>query len=66
MPTNLPLDAKLIEEAVGWESTRPRKKRLPQPWPEYIKRRKQLRILDAFGTFDFDPAYDYKADRRRR
>jgi hypothetical protein len=27
---------------------------------EYVKRRKQLRILDGFGTFDFDPAYHYK------
>jgi hypothetical protein len=32
---------------------------------EDVKRRKQLRILDAFGTFEFDPAYDYKAERRR-
>ena len=32
---------------------------------EYIQRRKQLRILRAFGTVDFDPTYDYKAERRR-
>jgi len=24
-----------------------------------------VRLLDAFGTFDFDPAYDYKAARQR-
>ena len=33
---------------------------------EYVKRRKQLLILDAFGTFEFDPKYDYKAERRRK
>lgn len=33
---------------------------------EYIQQRKQLRILDAFGQFDFDPAYDYKGERRKR
>lgn len=33
---------------------------------EYTKRRERLRILDVFGQFDFDPAYDYKAERRRR
>jgi hypothetical protein len=33
---------------------------------EYVKRRKQLRILDAFGTIDFDPKYDYKTERRRK
>jgi len=33
---------------------------------EYIKRRKQQRIVAQFGTFDFDPDYDYKAGRRAR
>jgi len=33
---------------------------------EYVKRHKQQRILDYFGTIDFDPSYDYKAERRRR
>ena len=31
-----------------------------------IERRKQLRILDHFDRFEFDPAYDYKAERSRR
>jgi hypothetical protein len=31
-----------------------------------VKRRKQLRLLKAFGSVDFDPGYDYKAERRRR
>lgn len=31
-----------------------------------IKLPQQVRILEAFGTFEFDPAYDYKAERRRR
>jgi len=30
------------------------------------QRHKQRRILAAFGTFDFDPTYDYKAERRRK
>ena len=33
---------------------------------ECVRRRKQQRILQAFGSFDFDPAYDYKAERRRK
>jgi hypothetical protein len=33
---------------------------------ESAKLRKQLRILKAFGTVDFDPAYDYKAERRKK
>jgi hypothetical protein len=33
---------------------------------EYIADRKQVEILDLFGTIDFDPTYDYKAARRRK
>jgi hypothetical protein len=30
---------------------------------ESLRRLKQLRILEAFGTVDFDPKYNYKAER---
>ena len=33
---------------------------------EHVKRRKQLRILDAFGAFEFDPKYNYKIERRKK
>jgi len=33
---------------------------------EYVARLRQRRILKAFGTVDFDPEYDYKAERRRK
>ena len=33
---------------------------------EYVKRRKQLRFLEAVGTTDFDPKYNYKIERRSR
>jgi len=33
---------------------------------EYIRGHKQKRILKLFGTVDFDPEYDYKAERRRK
>jgi hypothetical protein len=29
-------------------------------------RKRQLDIIDSFGTIDFDPNYDYKAERRRK
>jgi hypothetical protein len=29
-------------------------------------RRSQLEILSLFGTIDYDPTYDYKAERRRK
>jgi len=30
---------------------------------EYIQRRQQAKIVDLFGTIDFDPKYDYKKQR---
>jgi hypothetical protein len=33
---------------------------------EFIRRRKQAGIAKVFGTIDYDPTYDYKAERRKR
>jgi len=33
---------------------------------EYVAHRKRLEILSLFGTIDFDPKYDYKAERKKR
>src|SRR5438105_9300264 len=65
MPTNLALDDKLIEEARKAGHHRTKKDAVTAALAEYVKRRKQQRILEAFGSFEFDPAYDYKAERRR-
>jgi hypothetical protein len=54
---------KLIEQARRAGKHRTKKEAVTAALHEYIKRRKELRILDAFGSFDFDPAYDYKAER---
>ncbi len=66
MPTNLAIDDKLIEEArkVGHHKTK--KETVTAALSEYVTHRKQLEILSIFGTVDFDPNYDYKADRRKR
>jgi hypothetical protein len=32
---------------------------------EVIGRRQRARIVESFGTLDWDDAYDYQADRRR-
>lgn len=66
MPTNLALDDSLIEEARKIGGHRTKKDAVNAALSEYVKRRKQLRIVEAFGTFDFDPQYDYKAGRNRK
>jgi Arc/MetJ family transcription regulator len=65
MPTNLALDDKLIEAARKAGGHRTKKDAVTAALAEYVKRRRQQRILDAFGTFEFDPSYQYKAERRR-
>ncbi len=66
MATNLALDDSLIEEAVRIGGHKTKKEAVTAALAEYVKRRKQLRILKAFGSVDFDPKYDYKAERRRK
>jgi Arc/MetJ family transcription regulator len=66
MPTNLALDDQLIEEARRAGGHKTKKDAVNAALGEYVRRRKQLQILKAFGTIDFDSSYDYKAERRRR
>lgn len=66
MATNLAIDDKLIEEARRIGGHKTKKAAVTTALEEYVQRNKQRRILEAFGTFDFDPAYDYKAERRRK
>jgi len=63
MATNLALDDHLIEKArrVGGHKTK--KDAVTAALNEYVRRHQQVRILEAFGTVDFDPAYDYKKER---
>ena len=66
MATNLALDDRLIEQAQRAGKHKTKKEAVTAALSEYIRRRKQLRILESFGTVDFDPDYDYRAERRRR
>ena len=64
--TNLALDDDVIEEARRAGRHKTKKDAVTAALAEYVQRRKQLRILKAFGSVDFDPKYDYKAERRRK
>jgi Arc/MetJ family transcription regulator len=65
MPTNLALDDRLIEQARRAGKHKTKKEAVNAALDEYVRKHKQMRILEAFGTITFDPAYDYKAERRR-
>ncbi len=65
MPTNVAIDDKLIEEAqIG--NHRTKKAAVIEALLEYIQRRKQLKIIDLFGSIDYEPDYDYKKQRVKR
>ena len=66
MPTNLAIDDKLIEEARKIGRHRTKKEAVTAALDEYIRRRKQLGILEMFGKVDFDPNYDFKRERHRK
>lgn len=66
MATNLAIDDRLLEEALRVGGLRTKKATVTEALREYIQRRKQVRILDLFGTIDYDPRHDYKKQRTRR
>ena len=57
---------KLIEEARRLGRHRTKTEAVTAALNEYIIHRRQLEVLQLFGTVDFDPNYSYKAERRKR
>lgn len=66
MPTNLAIDDRLIEEARRLGHFKTKKAAVTAALDEFIRRRKQLRILKLEGSVEYVPDYDHKAARKRR
>lgn len=66
MPTNLALDDQLVHEAKELGHHRTKRAAVNAALVEYVSRRKREKLLEVFGTLDWDPEYDYKAERRAR
>ena len=66
MPSNLAIDDRLLEEAQKLGRHRTKKETVNAALDEYIRRRKQLKVLSLFGTIDYNPRYDYKRERSKR
>jgi hypothetical protein len=65
MATNLALDDQIIIEAQKIGGHRTKKEAVMVALKEYIAHKKQLKIIDLFGTIDFSENYDYKKSRTR-
>lgn len=65
MATNLAIDDKLINQAKRIGGHKTKKEAVTAALDEYIRRRKQMKIVKLFGTIDYDKDYDYKKNRMR-
>jgi Arc/MetJ family transcription regulator len=66
MATNLAIDPDLLDRAVQVSGERTKKAVVTKALQEFIARREQRRLLDLMGKLDWDPTFDYKAERSRR
>ena len=60
------MDDHLINKAIRLGHHRTNKDAVNAALDEYIRKRKQQRILSLFGTIDYDKRYDYKRERRSK
>jgi Arc/MetJ family transcription regulator len=65
MATNLALDDRLIMDALKLGGHKTKREAVTAALEAYIKAKRRVGILEMFGKVDFDPAWDYKAARRR-
>lgn len=67
MATNLAIDPELLERALAVGGEKTKKATVTVALEEFIARRAQAQILESRGRFDdWDPDYDYKAERLAR
>ena len=66
MPTNLKLDDKMVAEAVKLGRHKTKRDAVSAALAEYVRRRRQARIEELYGTIEYPPDWEPKAMRRAR
>lgn len=66
MATNLAIDPDLLNQALEVSGLRTKKEAVTVALEEFIARRARAKIVESFGTLEWDEGYDYKADRTYR
>jgi hypothetical protein len=64
MVTPLQIDQTLLQEALALSNHPTTTALIEAALREYIQRRKQLKILELFGTIDYEEEYNYKQQRK--
>jgi Arc/MetJ family transcription regulator len=66
MASNLAIDDKLLEQAKAIGGHRTKRETVNEALREYVRRHARRRLRELYGQIDYDPAYDYKKERRAR
>jgi metal-responsive CopG/Arc/MetJ family transcriptional regulator len=62
---NLQIDESLLQEALALGKYQSNSAVIEAALQEYIQRRKQLQVMELFGTIDYDSDYNYKQQRQK-
>jgi len=65
MVTPIQIDENLLQEALALSNHPTATALVEEALREYIQRRQQLKVLELFGTIDYEENYNYKQQRQR-
>ena len=63
MATNIELNETLLKKAMTLGGLRTKKDTVNEALAEYVQRREQLKIVELFGTIEYEKSFDYKKQR---
>ncbi|GAA6615308.1 type II toxin-antitoxin system VapB family antitoxin [Scytonema sp. NUACC26] len=63
MTINIPINEALIQEALAVGNQENERDVVELALREYIQRHQQLKVIELFGTIDYDTDYNYKQQR---
>ncbi|NJN72958.1 MAG: type II toxin-antitoxin system VapB family antitoxin [Limnothrix sp. RL_2_0] len=65
MVTSLNINDALLQEALELDSQMTADTLVEKALQEYVQRRKRLKVIELFGTIDYDAHYNYKTQRQQ-
>jgi len=65
MATNLAIQPELLERALELSGEKTKTAAVTLALREFVARREQRRLLELFGSLEWDPDFDHKAERSR-
>ena len=64
MATNIELNEDLLKKVMSLSGVRTKKDAVNEALTEYVQRREQLKIIELFGTVEYEKSFDYKKQRK--